>query len=42
MLLAARRVLTSRSFGSLSVMSFSVMLSDGQTPILVPPLMVSL
>ena len=42
MLPAVRRLSASRSFGSCSVTSFSVMLSDGQMPILVPPLMVSL
>ncbi len=42
MLPAVMRLLMSRSFGSCSVTSFSVTLSDGQSPILVPPLMVSL
>ena len=40
-LFTVMRLLTSPSFGSCSVTSLSTMLSDGQNPILVPPLMVS-
>ena len=36
-----RRLVPSRSFGSCSVTSFSVTLSDGQMPILLEPAMVS-
>ena len=42
MLAAAKWRLMSLSFGSRSVTSFSVMLSEGHRPILAPPLMASL
>ena len=42
MLAAAKWRLMSRSFGCCSVISFSVMLSDGHRPSLAPPLMASL
>ena len=42
MLAAAKWRLMSRSFGCCTVMSFSVMFSDGHRPILAPPLIASL